>query len=128
MRQSYLQKLLKQALHTLGYVQQAAHTTHFSYETVTLSTATARTLGYLSPDEPDDRRGFVEVSGRRGQGVKADDLLDTLTSRAEAEVTRRNPEFDAAEHRRIAEIIAVAAVALHGEILHKIIALISTRR
>ena len=64
----------------------------------------------LKAGEPDDKRGFVEVSGRRGQGVKADDLLDTLTSRAEAEVAKRNPEFSAGEHRRIAEMIAVAAV------------------
>ena len=109
-RQSYLQKLLKQSLRTLGYVEQAERATHFSYETVALSPATARTLGYLAADSPDDKRGFVEVSGRRGQGVKADDLIDTLISRAEGEVARRNPEFDAAEHRRIAEMIAVAAV------------------
>jgi arginyl-tRNA synthetase len=109
-RQSYLQKLLKQALRTLGFVAQADRATHFSYEMVALSNPTARTLGYLAPDAPDDKRGFVDVSGRRGQGVKADDLIDTLISRAEAEVARRNPDFSASEHRRIAEMIAVAAV------------------
>jgi arginyl-tRNA synthetase len=109
-RQSYLQKLLKQALRTLGYVEQADRATHFSYEMVALSNAAARTLGYLAQDAPDDKRGFVDVSGRKGQGVKADDLLDTLISRAEAEVAKRNPELNAIEHRRIAEMIAVAAV------------------
>jgi arginyl-tRNA synthetase len=109
-RQSYLQKLLKQALRTLGYAEQAERATHFSYEMVALSNATARTLGYLGPDAPDDKRGFVDVSGRKGQGVKADDLLDTLISRAETEVAKRNPEFGPVEHRRIAEMIAVAAV------------------
>jgi arginyl-tRNA synthetase len=109
-RQSYLQKLLKQALRTLGYAEQAERATHFSYEMVALSNATARTLGYLTPDAPDDKRGFVDVSGRKGQGVKADDLLDTLISRAGTEVAKRNPEFSASEHRRIAEMIAVAAV------------------
>ena len=109
-RQSYLQKLLKQALRTLGYAEQAERATHFSYEMVALSNPTARTLGYLAPDAPDDKRGFVDVSGRKGQGVKADDLIDTLIMRAEAEVARRNPEFSAIEHRRIAEMIAVAAV------------------
>ena len=109
-RQSYLQKLLKQALRTLGYTEQAERATHFSYEMVALSNATARALGYLAADAPDDKRGFVDVSGRKGQGVKADDLLDTLISRAETEVAKRNPEFSAAEHRRIAETIAVAAV------------------
>jgi arginyl-tRNA synthetase len=109
-RQSYLQKLLKQALRTLGFVEQAERATHFSYEMVALSPATARTLGYLSAEAADEKKGFVEVSGRRGQGVKADDLIDTLISRAEAEVARRNPEFSSPEHRRIAEMIAVAAV------------------
>jgi arginyl-tRNA synthetase len=109
-RQSYLQKLLKQALRTLGYAEQAERATHFSYEMVALSNTTARTLGYLAPDAPDDKRGFVDVSGRKGQGVKADDLLDTLIERAGAEVAKRNPEFTPAEHRRIAEMIAVAAV------------------
>ena len=109
-RQSYLQRLLKQALRALGHAEQAERATHFSYEMVMLTPATARTLGYLGADAPDDNRGPVEVSGRRGQGVKADDLLDTLIFRAEAEVAKRNPEFSADEHRRIAEIIAVAAV------------------
>jgi len=109
-RQSYLQKLLKQALRTLGYAEQAERATHFSYEMVALSNTTARTLGYLAPDAPDDKRGFVDVSGRKGQGVKADDLLDTLIERAGMEVAKRNPEFTPAEHRRIAEMIAVAAV------------------
>jgi arginyl-tRNA synthetase len=109
-RQSYLQKLLKQALRTLGYAEQAERATHFSYEMVALSNPTARALGYLAPDAPDDKRGFVDVSGRKGQGVKADDLIDTLIARAETEVARRNPELSGAEHRRIAEMIAVAAV------------------
>ncbi len=109
-RQSYLQKLLKQALRTLGYAEQAERATHFSYEMVALSNETARALGYLATDAPDDKRGFVDVSGRKGQGVKADDLLDTLISRAEAEVARRNPELSGSDHRRIAEMIAVAAV------------------
>ncbi len=52
-------------------------------------------MGYLSPDTPDDKRGYVDVSGRKGQGVKADDLLDTLIARAETEVAKRNPEFTA---------------------------------
>ncbi|HKY23056.1 MAG TPA: arginine--tRNA ligase [Vicinamibacterales bacterium] len=109
-RQSYLQKLLKQALRTLGYAEQAERATHFSYEMVALSNPTARALGYLAADAPDDKRGFVDVSGRKGQGVKADDLLDTLMARAEAEVAKRNAELGPAEHRRIAEMIAVAAV------------------
>jgi len=107
-RQSYLQKLLKQALAALGYEEQAAHSIHYSYEMVALSHATARELGYDTSDAAD--RPFVEVSGRKGLGVKADDLLDRLTDKAAAEVSKRNPEISPEDVRRIAEAIGTAAV------------------
>ncbi|HEY6360325.1 MAG TPA: arginine--tRNA ligase [Vicinamibacterales bacterium] len=110
-RQSYLQKLLKQALMAVGHPEGAERSHHFSYEMVALSHATARELGHAPPPESDDaRRPFVEVSGRRGRGVKADDLLDTLTEKAGAEVGKRNPELSEAERGRIAQMIGVAAV------------------
>jgi arginyl-tRNA synthetase len=107
-RQSYLQKLLKQALAALGYDAQAAQSIHYSYEMVALSHATARELGYDPAVDAD--RPFVEVSGRKGLGVKADDLLDRLTEKAAGEVDKRNPDLSAEERRQIAESIAVAAV------------------
>jgi arginyl-tRNA synthetase len=107
-RQSYLQKLVKQALAALGYQDQAAHSIHYSYEMVALSHATARELGYDTSDDAD--RPFVEVSGRKGLGVKADDLFDRLTAKASAEVAKRNAELSPDEARRVAEAIAVAAV------------------
>ncbi len=107
-RQSYLQKLLKQALAALGYHDQAAHSVHYSYEMVALSHATARELGYDVAADAD--RPFVEVSGRKGQGVKADDLLDRLTDKAAIEVARRNTELTPDDTRRIAAEIATAAV------------------
>ena len=107
-RQAYLQQLLKQALATMGFAEQAERSTHFSYEMVALSHATARALGY--EDTESAGKPFVEVSGRRGLGVKADDLLDRLIDTAEREVTARNPETPADERRRTAETIAVAAV------------------
>ncbi len=107
-RQSYLQKLLKQALASLGYAEQAAQSIHYSYEMVALSHATARELGYDTTVDTD--RPFVEVSGRKGQGVKADDLLDRLIDKAGAEVAKRNTELTPGEARRIAASIATAAV------------------
>nr|MBA2301982.1 arginine--tRNA ligase [Acidobacteriota bacterium] len=107
-RQSYLQKLLKQALAALGYQEQAAHSIHYSYEMVALSHATARELGY-DPSEGADRP-FVEVSGRKGLGVKADDLLDRLRDKAAAEVAKRNTDLADTDAREIAEAIATAAV------------------
>ena len=107
-RQSYLQKLLKQALAALGYHEQAAHSVHYSYEMVALSHATARELGYDTSEDAD--RPFVEVSGRKGLGVKADDLLDRLTDKAATEVAKRNTELSPDQIRGIAEAIAIAAV------------------
>jgi arginyl-tRNA synthetase len=110
-RQSYLQKLLKQALTAVGHPAEAERLTHFSYEMVALSHATARELGYAPPTDPDAaKRPFVEVSGRKGLGVKADDLLDRVTAKALLEVERRNAELPDADRRRTAELIGVAAV------------------
>ena len=107
-RQSYLQKLVKQALAVLGYAEQASHSIHYSYEMVALSHSTARELGYDTSEAAD--RPFVEVSGRKGLGVKADDLLDRLRDKAASEVGKRNAELSAEETLQIAESIATAAV------------------
>ena len=107
-RQSYLQQLLQQALTAVGHPEEAERSIHFSYEMVALSHGTAARLGYDTGDALD--RPFVEVSGRKGLGVKADDLLDLVTEAAATEVRARNSEFDDAEVQRIAAMIAVAAV------------------
>jgi arginyl-tRNA synthetase len=110
-RQSYLQKLLKQALIAVGHPEGAERSHHFSYEMVALSHATARELGYMPPaDSEAAKRPFVEVSGRKGLGVKADDLLDTVIKKAAANVRERNGELDDEEIDRIARTIAIAAV------------------
>jgi len=90
-RQLYLQALLSQALRTLGHPEEADRSIHFSYEMVALSHATARELGYqVAPagagNDVDDvtQKPFVEVSGRKGLGVKIDDLLDLLITKASA--------------------------------------------
>jgi arginyl-tRNA synthetase len=107
-RQSYLQKLVKQALAALGYEQQAAHSVHYAYEMVALSHQTARELGYDTRE--DEGRPFVEVSGRKGLGVKADDLIDRLTNKAAEEVAKRNPGLSPDDVRQTAESIAIAAL------------------
>ena len=110
-RQAYLQKLLKQALSAIGHQAEADRLTHFSYEMVALSHATAKELGFAPPpDSEDAKRPFVEVSGRKGLGVKADDLIDRVIAKAQSEVERRQPELSDAERRRIAEDIGIAAV------------------
>ncbi|MES1254450.1 MAG: arginine--tRNA ligase, partial [Acidobacteriota bacterium] len=110
-RQMYLQALLSQALQTLGHPTEAANSVHFSYEMVALSHATARELGYtLDAGQDEAAKPFVEVSGRKGLGVKVDDLLDLLTDKAAGEVAKRNQEFAADECRRVGSQIAVAAI------------------
>jgi arginyl-tRNA synthetase len=105
----YLQALLKQALQTLGHPGEAERSIHFSYEMVALSHATAKELGYQVSGE-DAQKPFVEVSGRKGLGVKIDDLLDLLIAKATAEVARRNPELPDDDRSRTASRIAVAAI------------------
>ena len=110
-RQSYLQKLLKQALIAVGHPSEADRLTHFSYEMVALSHGTATELGFAPPPGSEEaRRPFVEVSGRKGLGVKADDLIDRLFEKAHVEVERRNPELPESERRRTAKLVEVAAV------------------
>jgi arginyl-tRNA synthetase len=110
-RQSYLQKLLKQALIAVGHPEGAERSHHFSYEMVALSHATARELGYAPPpDSEDAKRPFVEVSGRKGLGVKADDLLNILNEKATGEVRKRNAGLSDEEALRIGRMIAIAAV------------------
>ena len=107
-RQAYLQQLLKQALTTTNRPDEAKRSVHVSYEMVALSHTTAKILGYAA--DADEGRPFVEVSGRKGLGVKADDLLNRLTAAALTEVTKRHANLPAAEADRIATAIAIAAV------------------
>ncbi len=110
-RQMYLQALLGQALRALGHAREAENSIHFSYEMVALSHATARELGYETEAESEEaKKPFVEVSGRKGLGVKIDDLLDLLTNKASAEVATRNPDSSAADCRFVASQIAVSAI------------------
>ena len=108
-RQSYLQQLLVQALTAMQHPREAERSIHFSYEMVALSRATAHALGYTDT-AADESKPFVEVSGRKGLGVKADDLLDQVTERADNEVAARHGDLPPEDRRRIAVIIATAAV------------------
>jgi arginyl-tRNA synthetase len=110
-RQMYLQALLSQALRALGHPREAENSIHFSYEMVALSHATARQLGYETAADSDEaRKPFVEVSGRKGLGVKIDDLLDLLVENATVEVQKRNPDFSEADCAHVGRQIGVAAI------------------
>ena len=108
-RQAEAQNTVIEALRGLGYNQQADHYTHFSYEMVALTPRCAAELGYQLSDE-DKGRPHIEVSGRKGFGVKADDLLDRLIASAKSEVDARHPQLTEAERTTIATQIAVGAL------------------
>lgn len=108
-RQSYLQDVVVAGLRALGYNDQADRSIHFSYEMVALSPRTCVELNIELSDE-DKRRPFVEVSGRKGLGVKADDLIDKLIENALEEVDSRHPEAPVEQRKEVATQIAVGAL------------------
>ncbi len=119
-RQAYPQEVVAEGLRRLGHTEEAKNSIHLSYERVTLTPRCAAEMGYeLSPEEA--KKPYVEVSGRRGFGVKADDLLDKLEAATLAEVKKRHPaphpavvpdlpEYGTAEQHQIAHAIAVGAL------------------
>jgi arginyl-tRNA synthetase len=108
-RQAYLQKIVAQGLRSLGYEAQAERSIHFSYEMVALSPKSLKELGYDVREEDKDR-SFLEVSGRKGLGVKADDLLDRLEAKALDEVGRRNPDLAPEAQAAVSRAIACGAL------------------
>src|SRR5438445_2390569 len=108
-RQTYPQKVVAEGLRRLGHPQEADNSIHLSYERVTLTPRCAAEMGYeLSPDEA--KKPYVEVSGRKGFGVKADDLMDKLEAATLGEVQQRHPEMNEDEQKRTAHAIAVGAL------------------
>ena len=108
-RQAEAQNTVIEALRGLGHSEAADRYTHFSYEMVALTPRCAAELGYELSEE-DKARPWIEVSGRKGFGVKADDLMDALIASARTEVDSRHPEIDETERAAIANQIAIGAL------------------
>jgi len=108
-RQSYLQDVVRAALRALDFQAEADRFVHFSYEMVALTPRCCAELG-IELSEEDRRRPYVQVSGRKGLGVKADDLIDLLIENALAEVRSRHADLAEVEQRVTAERIAVGAL------------------
>jgi arginyl-tRNA synthetase len=104
--QSYPQRVVKAGVAALGHAEAAAGSHHLGYEKVVLSPATARALGYSVTDD----ESAVKVSGRKGLGVKADDLLDALVAKARAEIETRDPGREPGSRDRAAKAIAAGAL------------------
>ncbi len=110
-RQAYLQKVVKEGLRLLGHQGEADNSIHFSYEMVALTPATAKALG-MEISEEDAARAYLEMSGRKGLGVKADDLLNTLEEKATDAVREGTKAEGLAdeEMRTLGREVAIAAL------------------
>jgi arginyl-tRNA synthetase len=114
-RQSYPQKVVKEGLRVLGFTGEADRSQHFHYEIVALSPRAARELAARFGEEyrlsaEDEKKPFVEMSGRKGLGVKADDLVEILLDRSREEIVKRRGETDTAGAVEDGRSIAVGAL------------------
>jgi arginyl-tRNA synthetase len=108
-RQSDPQANVIQALRGMGHTAQADRYTHFSYEMVALTPGYARDLGYEVSAE-DFARPYIEISGRKGFGVKADDLMDLMIMAANSEILERHPDWEKSRRNSVARQIAYGAL------------------
>ena len=108
-RQSYPQDIVRKGVAAISPKRGEQASIHLSYEMVALSPAAAEELGFTLSDD-DRKKPFIEMSGRKGLGVKADDLIDRLEANAYAEVESRHPETSEDEKRQIAHQLAVGAL------------------
>jgi len=108
-RQAYLQDVVAEGLRRLGHPSQAEQSIHLSYEIVALTPRCAAEMGYEVTAE-EAKKPYVEVSGRKGLGVKADDLIDRLEQATLAEVKQRHAQMSEAEQTATAHAIAVGAL------------------
>ena len=108
-RQSYLQNLIAQVLAQLGHPGPSANFIHFSYEMVALTPVCVREMG-LKLEAGEENKPYIEVSGRKGRAVKADELIAKLNEKSLREILSRNPEMAEAEALKLARTIAIAAL------------------
>lgn len=108
-RQSYPQEIVKKGVAAIAPEKGERASVHLSYEMVALSPAAAEELGFRLTEE-DRRRPFIEMSGRKGLGVKADDFINRLIKNARREVETRHPDLSEEEKLKTARIIALGAL------------------
>lgn len=108
-RQSYLQNIIAQVLVPLSPADHRKKFIHFAYEMVALTPRCVEEMGFVLSEE-DKKKSYVEVSGRKGIAVKADDLIDKLVEKSLYEVKLRHPEIAEENAKDIARDIAVGAL------------------
>jgi arginyl-tRNA synthetase len=108
-RQAYLQDVVAEGVRSLGHAKEAENSIHFAYEIVALTPRCAAELGYELSEE-DAKRPYVEVSGRKGFGVKADDLITRMLQAAEARVLQKQSDMNKEELAKTANSLAIGAL------------------
>ena len=108
-RQAYLQDVVAEGVRALGHTKEAENSIHFAYEIVALTPRCAAELGYELSAE-DAKRPYVEVSGRKGFGVKADDLITRMLQAAESRVLQKQADMSKEELARTANSLAIGAL------------------
>ncbi len=108
-RQAYLQEVVAEGLRALGHTKEADNSIHFDYQIVALTPRCAAELGYaIAADEA--KKTYLEVSGRKGHGVKADELITRMWKAAEERVRQKHPQMTELELRHTAKALAVGAL------------------
>jgi arginyl-tRNA synthetase len=107
-RQAYLQDVVAEGVRALGYPKEADNSIHFDYEIVALTPRCAAEMGYDISEE--ESKSYVEVSGRKGLGVKADDLITRMLQAAEARVLQKQATMAPEELAKTANALAVGAL------------------
>jgi arginyl-tRNA synthetase len=108
-RQSYLQEVVAEGLRALGHAKEADNSIHFDYEVVALTPRCAAEMGY-DIAIAESKKPYVEVSGRKGLGVKADDLITRMLQAAESRVLQKQTDMVGAELARTTNALAVGAL------------------
>ena len=107
-RQAYLQDVVAEGVRALGHAKEADNSIHFDYEIVALTPRCAAEMGYEISEE--ESKSYVEVSGRKGHGVKADDLITRMLQAAETRVRQKQATMESEELVRTANALAVGAL------------------
>jgi arginyl-tRNA synthetase len=108
-RQSYTQDVVRRGVAAVAPEVGEEASVHLAYEMVALSPAACEELGIRLTEE-DRARPYIEMSGRKGLGVKADDLINRLETNALHEVETRHPALSEEEKRETAHTLAVGAL------------------
>jgi len=101
-RQSRLQKIITSLMSK--FTSKENSYIHLGYESVTLSTETAKTLGL------DTKGKQAQMSGRKGLYVNADQVIELLKQKTLDETKKRNPELDNKSLEQIAHDVAIGTI------------------